>query len=58
MTRTDSARRRFLAALGLYLIWVGVLAAMAVTSADRPPATLVPQSAGETPAADRTPGQP
>ena len=37
MTKSNPARRRFLAALALYLGWVGALAAMAVTSSYRPP---------------------
>lgn len=50
MTRPNLARRCFLAAMALYLAWVGVLAAMAVTSARRPPATLLPPAADEAPA--------
>jgi hypothetical protein len=48
MTKPDRARRRFLAALALYLAWVGVLAGMAVTSSNRPPETLVPAATGAT----------
>jgi hypothetical protein len=33
----NSKRTRFIAALGLYLIWVVALAALALTSAERPP---------------------
>jgi hypothetical protein len=35
----NSKRTRFIAALGLYLIWVIALAATALTSAERPPST-------------------
>ncbi len=42
MTASRSTRRRFLAALALYLAWVGTLAAMAITSSNRPPASLLP----------------
>ncbi len=42
-----TARRRFLAALGLYLIWVGALAAMALTSAERPPGRPVPATSND-----------
>ncbi len=36
-----SARQWFLAALGLYLAWVGALAVMAVTTATGPPSRAV-----------------
>jgi hypothetical protein len=55
MTEPQTARRRFLAAVGLYVIWIGVLAAMAVTSAEKPRATLIPPAAEEL---DRTPAGP
>lgn len=45
MTKPNPARRWFAAALGLYLAWVGVLTAMAVTSSKRPPHPLVPGAA-------------
>ena len=32
-----SARMRFIAALGLYLLWIGALVALAVVSGERPP---------------------
>ena len=40
MTRPDAARRRFAAALFLFLAWVGVLLTMAATSSKRPPSHL------------------
>jgi hypothetical protein len=46
----NSARHRFVAALALYLIWVGALVAMAVTSSERPPAKPVPSAVGDAPA--------
>ncbi len=50
--KPTSARHRFVAALALYLIWVGSLVAMAVTSSERPPAKPLPSPAGvEKPAA-------
>lgn len=36
---TKTARMRFFAALALYLLWVGALAAMAVLSSSKPPAS-------------------
>jgi hypothetical protein len=36
-----SARQQFLAALGLYLVWVGVLVVMAVTTSTGPPTRLI-----------------
>jgi hypothetical protein len=45
MTRPDTARRRFAAALFLYLAWVAALATMAVTSSRRPPVALYPPAA-------------
>ncbi len=53
--KPDSARHRFVAAVALYIVWVGALVAMAVTSAERPPAKLIPASAGEDTPAARTP---
>jgi hypothetical protein len=32
-----SARTRFVAALALYILWIGALVALAIVSADRPP---------------------
>lgn len=52
MTKWSPARRRFVAALALYLAWVGILAAMAITSSKRPPTKLVPAAAEESPADD------
>lgn len=45
MTKLDPVRRRFMAALALYLVWVGVLAAMAVATAKKPAARLFPPAA-------------
>jgi hypothetical protein len=50
-----SARHRFVAALALYLLWVGTLLAMAVTTAERPRVRLVPPPAGGEPARDAAP---
>jgi hypothetical protein len=50
-----TARNRFVAALALYLFWVGTLLAMAVTTAERPPAKLVPPPANGEPARDAAP---
>src|SRR5262249_30255989 len=41
MAKSDPARRRFMAALALYLVWVGALTAMAVTTGKKPPAHIV-----------------
>jgi hypothetical protein len=38
------------AALALYLAWVGAIAAMAVTSSNRPPSKLLPSTPDKTPA--------
>ena len=50
----NPARRRFAAALALYLAWVIALAAMAVTSSERPPGR--PPASG--PAEDASPSRP
>ena len=50
-----SARRRFFAALALYLIWVITLLGMAATTAERPPERLAPPPAGVEPARDAAP---
>jgi hypothetical protein len=42
-----TARGRFVAALGLYLIWAGILAAMALTSAERPPSQPLPSATSD-----------
>lgn len=52
MTTPGSARRRFLAALALYLVWVGVLAAMAVTTGKKPPHRLIPPAVEAPPEKD------
>jgi hypothetical protein len=41
----DRDRRRFLAALGLYLIWVAALAGLAVVSGQRPATWPAPAAA-------------
>jgi hypothetical protein len=52
-----TARHRFLAALALYLTWVGALVAMAATSSERPLAKPAPGIVGgDTPTA-RTPAR-
>jgi hypothetical protein len=48
--KLNSARQRFVAALALYLIWVGALVALAVTSSERPPAKLIPSDGSHAPA--------
>jgi hypothetical protein len=53
--KPNSARRRFVAALALYLIWVGALVAMAVTSSERPPAKPQPPATGGGTSTDRVP---
>jgi hypothetical protein len=50
-----SARQRFVAALALYLVWVGTLVAMAVTTAERPAAKPAPAPAGGEPAREAAP---
>lgn len=53
MTTPKGTRRIFAAALALYLGWVGILTAMAITSSRRPPSQLIPPPSAEpTPAAE------
>jgi hypothetical protein len=55
--KLNSARHRFIAALALYLIWVGALVAMAVTSSERPPAKLIPAAPSDDAPTAPTPAQ-
>ncbi len=48
----SAARGRFLGALGLYLAWVGILAAMAITSSYRPPERALRSAPAELPAGE------
>ena len=54
MTNPSAVRRRFIAAMALYVAWVGVLAAMAITSSYRPPKQIL-RSAEGAPAAANAP---
>jgi hypothetical protein len=55
--KLDSARRRLVAAVALYLLWIGALVAMAVTSSERPPVKLVPSAPGGDAPTARTPAR-